>query len=89
MRLVLELAAGWLCPAVSTVDLTSFALCRPRRRRSRDPDLSAGANRLPSDMSITDIDRSVTFHKALDSEENGQIPIREERINGFMGLPDD
>ena len=38
---------------------------------------------------ITDVDRSVGFYKALGFEEKGRIPIREEAINVFMGLPDD
>jgi lactoylglutathione lyase len=38
---------------------------------------------------ITDIDRSVAFYNALGFEEKGRLPIREEAINVFMGLPDD
>ena len=38
---------------------------------------------------ITDIDRSVSFYNALGFNEIGRIPIREEAINVFMGLPDD
>ncbi len=38
---------------------------------------------------IFDIDRSVAFYKALGFDEIGRIPIREEAINVFMGLPDD
>jgi len=38
---------------------------------------------------ITDIDRSVAFYEALGFEEKGRIPIREEAVNVFMGLPDD
>jgi lactoylglutathione lyase len=38
---------------------------------------------------ITDVDKSVAFYKALGFEETGRIPIREEAINVFMGLPDD
>jgi lactoylglutathione lyase len=38
---------------------------------------------------ITDIDRSVAFYNALGFSEIGRIPIREEAINVFMGLPDD
>ena len=38
---------------------------------------------------ITDIDRSVEFYKALGFSEIGRIPIRDEAINVFMGLPDD
>jgi len=38
---------------------------------------------------ITDIDRSVAFYKALGFDEIGRVPIRDEAINVFMGLPDD
>jgi lactoylglutathione lyase len=38
---------------------------------------------------ITDVDRSVAFYNALGFEEIGRIPIRDEAINVFMGLPDD
>ncbi len=38
---------------------------------------------------ITDIDRSVTFYKALGFEEIGRVPIREEAINVFMNQPGD
>ena len=38
---------------------------------------------------ITDIDRSVAFYTALGFEERRRLPIREEAINVFMGLPGD
>jgi len=38
---------------------------------------------------ITDVDRSVEFYKALGFEEVGRIPIRDEAMNIFMGLPGD
>jgi lactoylglutathione lyase len=38
---------------------------------------------------ITDVDRSVAFYEALGFNEIGRIPIRDEAINVFMGLPDD
>jgi lactoylglutathione lyase len=38
---------------------------------------------------IGDIDRSVAFYEALGFEEVGRIPIRDEAINVFMGLPGD
>ena len=38
---------------------------------------------------ITDIDRSVAFYIALGFEEVRRMPIREEAINVFMGLPGD
>lgn len=38
---------------------------------------------------ILDIDRSVAFYRALGFEEKGRLPIRDEAINVFMGLPED
>jgi lactoylglutathione lyase len=38
---------------------------------------------------IQDVDRSVDFYKALGFNEIGRVPIRDEAINVFMGLPDD
>jgi lactoylglutathione lyase len=38
---------------------------------------------------IAEIDRSVSFYSALGFAEIGRIPIRDEAINVFMGLPDD
>jgi lactoylglutathione lyase len=38
---------------------------------------------------IGDIDRSVAFYEALGFEEIRRLPIRDEAINVFMGLPGD
>jgi lactoylglutathione lyase len=38
---------------------------------------------------IGDVDRSVAFYEALGFEEIGRLPIRDEAINVFMGLPGD
>ncbi len=38
---------------------------------------------------ITDVDRSVAFYEALGFEERRRLPIREEAMNVFMGLPGD
>src|SRR3954466_11510475 len=38
---------------------------------------------------IGDIDRSVAFYEKLGFEEVGRMPIRDEAINVFMGLPGD
>jgi lactoylglutathione lyase len=38
---------------------------------------------------ITDVDRSVGFYEALGFEERRRLPIRDEAINVFMGLPGD
>ncbi len=36
---------------------------------------------------ITEVDRSVAFYTAVGFEERRRMPIREEAINVFMGLP--
>lgn len=38
---------------------------------------------------IGDIDSSVAFYEKLGFEEMGRLPIRDEAINVFMGLPGD
>jgi lactoylglutathione lyase len=38
---------------------------------------------------ILEVDRSVRFYEALGFEEKGRLPIRDEAINVFMGLPED
>jgi len=38
---------------------------------------------------VLDLDRSIEFYGKLGMEEVGRIPIRDEAINVFMGLPDD
>ena len=38
---------------------------------------------------ITDVERSVAFYTALGFEERRRMPIREEAINVFLGLPGD
>ena len=38
---------------------------------------------------IGDIDRSVGFYEKLGFEERRRMPIRDEAINVFMGLPDE
>jgi lactoylglutathione lyase len=38
---------------------------------------------------ITDPERSVAFYEALGLEERRRLPIREEAVNIFMGLPGD
>ena len=38
---------------------------------------------------ITDIDRSVAFYEALGFDERGRLPIGDEAVNVFMGLPGD
>ena len=36
---------------------------------------------------ITDPERSVAFYEALGFEERRELPIRDEAMNIFMGLP--
>jgi lactoylglutathione lyase len=38
---------------------------------------------------ITDIDRSVAFYERLGFEDRRRMPIRDEAVNVFMGLPGD
>ncbi len=38
---------------------------------------------------ITDPDRSVAFYEALGFEKRRELPIRDEAINIFMGVPGD
>ena len=38
---------------------------------------------------IGDIDRSVAFYEALGFQELSRVPIRDEAVNIFMGLPGD
>jgi lactoylglutathione lyase len=38
---------------------------------------------------ILEIDRSVAFYEKLGFEEMARVPIRDEAINVFMGLPGD
>jgi lactoylglutathione lyase len=38
---------------------------------------------------VGDLDRSVAFYEALGFEERKRVPIRDEAINVFMGLPGD
>ena len=38
---------------------------------------------------ITDPERSVPFYEALGFEERRRLPIRDEAVNIFMGLPGD
>jgi lactoylglutathione lyase len=38
---------------------------------------------------VTDVEKSVEFYEKLGFEERRRMPIREEAINVFMGLPGD
>jgi lactoylglutathione lyase len=38
---------------------------------------------------ITDRDRSIAFYEALGFEKRRELPIRDEAVNIFMGLPGD
>src|SRR2546429_7657879 len=64
-----------------------------RRREDRQTarDLRGGTDLelIHTCYRITEIDRSVAFYEALGFEERGRLPIRDEAINVFMGLPGD
>jgi lactoylglutathione lyase len=49
----------------------------------------AGMELIHTCYRITDVDRSVAFYQALGFEDRRRLPIREEAINVFMGLPGD
>jgi lactoylglutathione lyase len=51
--------------------------------------LTAVAELIHTCYRIGDIDRSVAFYEALGFEELRRVPIRDEAINVFMGLPGD
>ncbi|MFN8160220.1 MAG: VOC family protein [Solirubrobacterales bacterium] len=38
---------------------------------------------------VLDLDRSVAFYRRLGFEEVGRLPIRDEAVNVYMGLPGD
>jgi lactoylglutathione lyase len=38
---------------------------------------------------VLNLDRSIGFYEKLGFEEIGRVPIRDEAINVFLGLPDD
>ncbi len=40
-------------------------------------------------LSVSNLDRSVAFYTALGFEERRRLPIRDEAINIFMGVPGD
>ena len=68
-------------------------VARPRELCPAGP---RGACQYPGDVElihtcyrITDIDRSVAFYEALGFEERGRLPIGDEAVNVFMGLPGD
>jgi lactoylglutathione lyase len=56
---------------------------------TRERILSVSVGLVHTCYRITDIDRSVAFYRALGFREIGRVPIREEAINVFMGLPED
>jgi lactoylglutathione lyase len=71
-------------------DPVEGGLGRPRPR-VRD-DLRGSLRRMElihTCYRIGDIDRSVEFYEALGFEERRRMPIRDEAINVFMGLPGD
>ncbi len=53
------------------------------------PDRLPGMALIHTCYRIGDIDRSVAFYEALGFQELRRMPIRDEAINVFMGLPGD
>ena len=49
----------------------------------------AGPELIHTCYRIGEIERSVAFYEALGFEERRRVPIREEAMNVFMGLPGD
>jgi lactoylglutathione lyase len=68
---------------------------RPRRRdRKRESRPGPAIVRSVPELihtcyRVADLDRSIAFYENLGMEEIGRIPIRDEAINVFMGLPGD
>ena len=59
------------------------------RPRPRAGDILSAMELIHTCYRIGDIDRSVEFYEALGFEERRRMPIRDEAINVFMGLPGD
>ena len=59
------------------------------RQRGARPGYATSVGLAHTCYRITDIDRSVAFYSALGFEERRRLPIRDEAINVFMGLPED
>ena len=74
-----------------TMDLPGDVVERPPRPGRVPPALSSlrGMELIHTCYRIGEIDRSVAFYEALGFEERRRMPIREEAINVFMGLPGD
>jgi lactoylglutathione lyase len=73
-------------------DFQSCALPTELPRRGADgsgANVTAISELIHTCYRIGDIDRSVAFYEALGFEEVGRLPIRDEAINVFMGLPGD
>jgi lactoylglutathione lyase len=60
---------------------------RPCARR--DAKLTRVSELIHTCYRITEIDRSVSFYEKLGFQERRRLPIRDEAINVFMGLPGD
>src|SRR5215208_3743091 len=75
----------------STITVASLIARSPRRPAGRAGRAvtSRRVELIHTCYRITDIDRSVAFYEALGFEERRRMPIRDEAINVFMGLPGD
>src|SRR5881275_3438562 len=62
---------------------------RPPRRVGSGANVRCISQLIHTCYRIGDVDRSVKFYEALGFEEVGRMPIRDEAINVFMGLPGD
>src|SRR6266540_1211866 len=54
-----------------------------------DSVYAAGVELIHTCYRITDPERSVAFYEALGFEKRRELPIRDEAVNVFMGLPGD
>ena len=66
--------------------VATVALARPSCLLAKLPGVS---ELIHTCYRITDIDRSVSFYEKLGFEDRRRMPIRDEAINVFMGLPGD
>jgi lactoylglutathione lyase len=61
----------------------------PRIVRTIRPSRIGGMELIHTCYRITEPERSVAFYEALGFEKRRELPIRDEAINIFMGLPGD
>src|SRR3989440_11947290 len=54
---------------------------------SRHPTAAVAMDLIHTCYRITDPEKSVAFYEALGFEKRAELPIRDEAVNIFMGLP--